>query len=249
MQSQAQRMSLPVTIAAVKRFSEAIIQLKSSYQPQLPLELAFIEAVNGEMIAPALAISGAAAAPIAATTPIATTVAPPTVASVVAPMVSATVSAATVPETKPGTASNNGKQPAATETNLEPPPLDHNAVKKLRNQWKQLQAQIKADMGMSVVAAFNCVRDIAVSDQGVALAFGNNAFAKDMLSQSENHNGITRILSDFLGRPVQLECQMGEQAKLSRRVASTDQTDSNTTDPLVEYAVNNLGAIVVDDEE
>jgi hypothetical protein len=172
----------------------------------------------------------------------ATTVAPPPVAT------------ASTLEAKPNAASGNGKQPATpapvTETaNLEPPPLDHNAVKKLRSQWKQLQAQIKTDLGHSVVAAFNCVRDIAVSDQGVALAFGNNSFAKDMLSQSENHTRITRILSDFLGRPVQLECQTGEQAKISRRVAASEQTDANTTDPLVDYAVNNLGAVVVDDEE
>jgi DNA polymerase-3 subunit gamma/tau len=236
MQTQAQRMSLPTTIAAVKRFSEAVNQLKSSYQPQLPLELAFIEAVNGVMVAPAPTMVVATAP----TAPVATPTTAPTVAT---------------PEVKPSAAPNNGKQqpatptPAPAETTAEPPPLDHNAVKKLRSQWKQLQAQIKTDLGHSVVAAFNCVRDIAVSDQGVALAFGNNSFAKDMLSQTENHNRITRILSDFLGRPVQLECQMGEQAKISRRVAANDQNEANTTDPLVEYAVNNLGAIVVDDEE
>jgi len=69
-----------------------------------------------------------------------------------------------------------------------------------------------------------------------------------MISQSDNHNRIVTILSDFLGRPVQLECQMGEQAKISRRV-SADPVDSNAPDPLVEYAVNNLGARVVEDEE
>jgi hypothetical protein len=165
------------------------------------------------------------------------------------PAVASPTPTVVAPAAKP-TTQPNGKQPAPTPTTeaAEPPPLDHRAVKKLRDQWKQLQAQIKGDLGVKVLAAFNCVRDIAVSDQGVAFAFGNNSFAKDMLSQPENHNRIVTILSDFLGRPVQLECQMGEQAKLSRRVATGEFADGNTTDPLVEYAVNNLGAKVVDSE-
>lgn len=235
MQKQAQQMNLATSVAAVKLFSEAANQLKSSFQPQLPLELAFIEAVNGVVTAPAPVIVAAAAAPATAA---------------VAPQAAATP--AGKPATTPVVASN-GKATAPAEkpqeAPAEPPPLDIAAVKKLRSQWKQLQAQIKADLGVSVVAAFNCVRDIAVSDQAVALAFGNNAFAKDMLSQTENHNQMVRILSDFLGRPVQLECQIGDQAKLSRRVAANDLLEGDATDPLVEYAVNNLGAVVVEDEK
>jgi DNA polymerase-3 subunit gamma/tau len=231
MQSQAQRMTLPVTIAAVKRFSEAINQLKSSYQPQLPLELAFIEAVNGSLLS-----SGAVAPAPVLGTAAAPTTAPP--------------AAAPVMVAKQNTTPANGKPdatPAPVEA-AEPPPLDHTAIKKLRDQWKQLQAQIKVDLGVKVWAALNSVRDIAVSDRSVAFAFGNNAFAQQMMNQPENHGKIVTILSDFLGRPVQLECQLGEQAKLARTVATNELQDS-ITDPLVEYAVNNLGAQVVEDEE
>jgi DNA polymerase-3 subunit gamma/tau len=229
MQSQAQRMTLPMTISAVKRFSEAITELKSSYQPQLPLELAFIEAVNGVVSAPPAAVA-TMAAPALSPAQVAVPIAAP----------------AATPTAKGAAAQTNGKQPASAEA--EPPPLDHTAIKRLRDQWKQLQAQIKVDLGLKVLAAFNCVRDIAVSEQGVAFAFGNNSFAKDMLSQPENHNRIVTILSDFLGLPVQSECQMGEQAKLPRKV-SNEPLDGNATDPLVEYAVNNLGAQVVEDAE
>jgi DNA polymerase-3 subunit gamma/tau len=231
MQSQAQRMSLPITISAVKRFCEAITELKSSYQPQLPLELAFIEAVNGVMTAPVTVV---AAAPVATPTPV--------VQATVAPVTASEVT----PASKAGSKAHAA--PAKTPDEAEPPPLDHNAVKKLRDNWKQLQAQVKVNLGHKVLAAFNCVRDIAVSDQGVAFAFGNNSFAREMISQSDNHNHIVTILSDFLGRPVQLECQMGDQAKISRRV-SAEPVDSDAPDPLVEYAVNNLGARIVEDEE
>jgi hypothetical protein len=81
----------------------------------------------------------------------------------------------------------------------------------------------------------------------VAFAFGNNAFAQQMMNQTENHNRIVAILSDFLGRPVQLECQLGEQAKLARTVAANTSHDEDAPDPLVEYAVNNLGAQIVEE--
>ncbi len=232
MQNQAQRMDLPITISAVKRFSEAITQLKGSYQPQLPLELAFIEAVNGVLMAPAPALVAASATSVAAAVAIPTAVPAPVA----------------TPASKAKSAQPNGVQASASPAEAEPPPLDHTAIKKLRDQWKGLQTQIKSDLGLKVLAAFNCVRDIAVSEQGVAFAFGNNSFAKEMLSQSENHSRIVTILSDFLGRPVQLECQMGDQAKLARRVSANDSLDADAADPLVEYAVNNLGAKIVEDE-
>jgi DNA polymerase-3 subunit gamma/tau len=239
MQSQSQSMTLPNTIAAVKRFSEAINQLKGSYQPQLPLELAFIEAVNGVAVAPA----AVAPAPVA----VAAVAAPTT--PVAAPV--ATAEAAPAAESKTSGKSKTpakGNQPAPTPVEAEPPPLDQAAIKKLRDQWKGLQAQIKNDLGVKVWAALNSVRDIAVSDRGVAFAFGNNAFAQQMISQTENHSRIVTILSDFLGRPVQLECQLGEQAKLARTISVNEVQESDGADPLVEYAVNNLGAKVVEEE-
>jgi hypothetical protein len=188
------------------------------------LELAFIEAANGVMVAPAPVAVGAGAVPNVATV----------------------TAAAATPKAKSPKA--NGAQPAVPVPEAEPAPLDSAAIKKLREQWKVLQAQIKADLGVKVWAALNSVRDIAVSEQGVAFAFGNNAFAQQMMSQTENHSRIVAILSDFLGRPVQLECQLGDQAKLARAVSAHTAQDGDAADPLVEYAVNNLGAKIVDEE-
>jgi DNA polymerase-3 subunit gamma/tau len=240
MQGQAQRLALPTTVAAVKRFSEAIHELKGSYQPQLPLELAFIEAVNGVMVA----------APATLTAEIAGAVTPATATS--APPVTSIAPSAKPAVTAPGKskpAAATGNQPATPPVEVEPPPLDQAAIKKLREQWKALQAQIRTELGHKVLAAFNCVRDIAVSEKGVAFAFGNNAFAQQMISQTENHSRIVAILSDFLGRPVQLECQLGEQAKLARPLATDELQNGDVADPLIEYAVSNLGAKVVEDEE
>jgi DNA polymerase III gamma/tau subunit len=47
MQEQASQLPNPTTLFAIKRFSEAIPELKGGYQPQLPLELALIESIQG----------------------------------------------------------------------------------------------------------------------------------------------------------------------------------------------------------
>ena len=52
MQSQAQQVNLPPTLFAVKRFGEALPKLKGGDQPQLPLELALVEAIQGGPAAP-----------------------------------------------------------------------------------------------------------------------------------------------------------------------------------------------------
>ena len=239
MQGQAQRMTLPATLFAVKRFSEAVNELKGSYQPQLPLELAFIEAVNGApvVIAPApMTVSVPGVVPGAASAP---------VGSAPVPSTEQAVAPATTAKAKGSKAAP--ANPAESAAEGEPPPLDQAAIKKLRDQWKPLQAQIKSELGVKVWAALNSVRDIAVSEQGVAFAFGNNSFAQQMLNQTENHSRLVTILSDFLGRPVQLECQLGEQAKLARTILASEARDGDAPDPLVEYAVNHLGARVVDD--
>jgi DNA polymerase-3 subunit gamma/tau len=225
MQGQAQRMALPATIFAIKRFGEAIPQLKGGYQPQLPLELALIEATQG---APA-AVPAAPSAPAPSAVP-----------------AQATPPAGSKSEAKPPT-----DKPAPVQTEeapvAAPPPLDHAAVQRLRTRWKDFLAAVRQRCGIRVEAALKSVRDVAVADQSVALAFGNNDFTHQMISQSETRGQLAAILSDILGRPVQLECQMGEQARLSGRIAVTAvQENKDGHDPLVEYAVSALGAQVID---
>ncbi len=55
MQGQAKQLPGPATLFAIKRFSEAIPDLKGGYQPQLPMELALIESIQGPAVmAPAV---------------------------------------------------------------------------------------------------------------------------------------------------------------------------------------------------
>jgi DNA polymerase III gamma/tau subunit len=225
MESQAQRMDAAKTLHAIKRFSEAATQLKGSYQPQLPLELALIEAAQGPPAPVQAAASQQASAP--AQTPARSQpkaqAAPPKAAA----------------QTE-DTSTDTSSAPARGE----PAQLDHEGAKKLSEQWRRLLDQVRDRCGHNVRAALNSVRASAVSTHAVALAFGNNEFSRDMVAKPETLKQVTQILSEFLGRPVTVECQMGETAHLSN-TRDTAAPAGGETDSLVEYAVNELGAEVV----
>ena len=167
MQTQAQRMNLPTTLFAVKRFSEAITQLKGSCQPQLPLELALIEALQGAPRRPRRSRSRRPRRPRRNRLP--------------------------NPRPRPSRPRHRPRRPPTRRRKQEatpaakPPPLDQAAVQKLQSQWKRFMAQVREEQGMQVQAALNSVRDIAVSEDGVALAFGNNGFSRDIIARPDIH--------------------------------------------------------------
>jgi DNA polymerase-3 subunit gamma/tau len=234
MQAQAQRMNLSLTLFAVKRFSEAIPQLKGGYQPQLPLELALVEAVQG---APVAAPIQAAQSPIMAQTT-AQPAAPAPATSTVSANAPAARSASPAGEAAPGAAAKPGPLP----------PLDTAAIQKLRSKYRgEFLVEVRKQCGNQVEAALRSVRDIAIAEQTVAFAFGENKFTRDMVARPETLQKVATILANLLGRPVQLECQMGEKAQMSNLVATTaGRRGEDGPDPLVEYAVASLGAEVIE---
>ena len=222
MRRQAGKMELADTLYAVKRFDEAVAQLKGGYQPQLPLELALIEAVRGEPASIAPQVSHESQ-PAAAATP--------------AP----TVKPAVPVETSP-------PRPLAEDKagQVDPAPLDESAGATLRHQWNDFLTTMRSRCGHEVQAALRTVRDVAVSDNTVAFAFGNNDFTRKMVQKPDTLRAVAAALSEMLGRPVNLECQLGEKAELRNVIGSTERTEVKGPDPLVEYAVDELGAEIVE---
>lgn len=237
MQRQAQQLTLPTTLYAIKRFSTAVVELKGSYQPQLPLELAFIEAVQGEVTAPTMMVIPTA--PVAA--PVAVPVAGPVVMT-------------PPPMTTPvdnGAPSPVAPMPAATPSPAEsapkePPPLDAAAIKRLNDQWKDnFLPTVRKQFGVRVEAALRGVRDIAIAQDTVAFAFGSNDFTREMIAEPETNGKIVALLSKILGRSVKLDCQAGERAQLTNMITVTAiAKEDDGVDPLLEYAVTALGAEV-----
>jgi hypothetical protein len=126
--------------------------------------------------------------------------------------------------------------------------LDAEAARRLQARWKEFLTLVKQQCGPHLTAALQAVRDMAVSDSTVALAFGNNEFSRNMVVKPENLPSITTLLSTFLGRQVGLECQLGEKATLAGRLVGTAAAPTSGPDPLVEFAVKDLGAKVIGSE-
>ncbi|RLT43711.1 MAG: DNA polymerase III subunit gamma/tau [Chloroflexi bacterium] len=222
MQVQAQKLTQPQTLYAVKRFGEAIGELKGGYQPQLPLELALIEIVRGPVAA---AVQAPVAQPV-----------------VVQPVAVQPVTAKAAVEEKKA----SPPAPEVTAAQSLPVPLDQNAVSKLRAQWNDVLVAVRERSGLKQQAALRAVRDIAIGENAIALAFGNNKFARDMISDPETMAQVSAILAQFVGRQVGVECLEGETATLSAAAGRALRDDRKTDgpDPLLAFAVSELGAQV-----
>jgi len=225
MRVQAKQMSNAATFAAIKRFSATIQDLKGGYHPQLPLEMALIEAIQGEAIATHVVVQ--------------TAVAPTSTATTSAPPIAKPAALEPPSETTPAPVKAAEPPPA------EPPPLDAAAIQKLKTRWKEFIAIVRSQCGVQVQAALVAVRDIAVGEQTVALAFGTNEFSRDMVARPDTLPKVAGLLSNFLGRTVMLECQVGDQARLADRIVVANTQVGDGPDPLVEYALSTLGAKVV----
>ncbi|MFN8441066.1 MAG: DNA polymerase III subunit gamma/tau [Caldilineaceae bacterium] len=231
MQLQAQQMAQPVTIFAIKRFSEAANDLKGGFQPQLPLEMALIEVVQG----PAVAI----VQNVQVVTP---------TQAVSTPTITAGAQVPVSPQESTPSAQGEGAegQSAKPSTAAVSQTLDANAVRKLQASWGEIKNTAKAQLGLQAVAALNSVRNMAIGEQTVALAFGNNQFSHDIIAKPEMLGKVAAIIAKVVGRPVQLECQMGDSAKLPNMIKIENERKRDGADPLLEYAVSTLGAQVVE---
>ena len=220
-QAQARQADLAAIVYAVKRFSAAVPELKGGYQPQLPLELAFIEAAQG---APAMQ---PAAAPMAQ------------------PIVQQIVTAPLPGSAEVSRAAKPADAVTARPADAEPARLDADAARRLWARWKEYVGLVKTQCGQQAAAALQAVRDIAVGEQTVALAFGNNEFSRSLVAKPEILPCVTETLCRFMGRSITLECQMGDKASIAGRLVAVTETPATGPDPLLEFAVSDLGAKVV----
>lgn len=235
MTAQAQALSRTDTLWAIKRFSEAMQELKGGSQPQLPLELALVEAVQGvpapvaQPVAPSQAAVPAAAA-----------------ASVPASAVAGEKAQKSTPKpAKPPAAPADEGSPAEETASA---PLDADAIQRLRNSWSEFLGLVRERCGPKEQAALRSVQDIAIGGNSVALAFGNNSFTQGVISEPTTKDIIAKILGEILGQPVSLTCQSGDTATLSATAGRVVQEKKSAgPDPLVEFAVSELGAEVMQD--
>lgn len=218
---QAKDLENADTLLAIKRFSQAMTELKGGFQPQLPLELALVELIEGvQQQAPA-------PAPAQVKTQPASPASPPPARTAAQP------------------AARSGKSPVPEQTPVAS--LDAEAMQRLRDRWGEFMNAVRDRCGHKQQASLRSIRDLAIGGDAVAIAFGNNAFSQKMISEAKTRDTISGILAEILGQQIRLICQSGEKATIpSTTGQAVEEPQAGGPDPLLEYAVSELGAKVND---
>ncbi|MDE0080639.1 MAG: DNA polymerase III subunit gamma/tau [Caldilineaceae bacterium] len=221
MQKQAQEIENSDTLGAIKRFSQAMAELKGGFQPQLPLELALVELIEG------VQQQQAAAVPVQSKTQPASPAPPRDARKTAAP------------------AARPSKSPVPDQTTAAP--LDAEATQRLSERWEEFMATVRDRCGHKQQAALRSKSEFAVGGDSVAIAFGDNTFSQNMISEATTRDALSEILSEILGQQVTLICQSGERATIPSAIGhAVEETQASGPDPLLEYAVSELGAEVSD---
>ena len=107
------------------------------------------------------------------------------------------------------------RQHQEQERLLKPVPTD---ASYLRAQWNDVLIAVRERCGLKQQAGLRAVRDIAIGQDAekvvLALAFGNNKFARDLITETETARQVQEILAEMLGQPVVILCQEGEIARV-----------------------------------
>ena len=221
MQRQAKQLSKPETLWAIRRFSEAMSELKGGFQPQLPLELALVEVIEGDQQKAAAPAHTQTLSQPAAPTP------PPAEKSAAQP------------------ASRAAKSPVAERK--ETTPLDAEATQRLRENWDGFLNTVRERCGPKEQASLRSIRDLAIGGDSVAMAFGNNSFTLGVISEARTKDAISAILAEVLGQQVTIFCHSGDKATIPTTAGrAVEEKSTGGPDPLLEYAVSELGAEVSD---
>jgi DNA polymerase-3 subunit gamma/tau len=226
LKAQAERMSTPELLRAVKQFNQAETELRGGWQPQLPLELALVGLVvegGGESVAPVAATPRPAPAvprrerPKAAPSKVETPVqAQPEPSKVETPV-----------RAKP-----ESKAPAQDASGL--------TLEVVQGRWRQVLVEVKArDLG--VQALLNSARPGSVGGDVVTLDVAHE-FARNKLNQQRTKRLVEDVLSQVCGQRCQVAYRIAASASGVEHERANVQ-DEWSDDPLVQ-AAKNLGAEV-----
>ena len=235
MAQRAQQFTLPRLLATIRLFSQATFAPKTTFPPQLPLEMAFVEATLLER----------ASSPSSQEPPARRRVSRPSPAGV---------------ELPPGPPSPKGSEerprPVREEPSIEtprerraPPSTDLEALERVKEAWEGLLAQVKR-RNMHVEALLKSCQPVAVGREVVTLAF-YYPFHKGKIEDPRCKGLVQEVLSEIMGQPYQIECVLVPQEEREGREKQppsppkpSDELGALREDPLIKAALEMGGKIV-----
>ena len=226
MDAQAARLATQQIVRAVKLFNQAASDLRTSWQPQLPLELAYVEAVLGErQAASALVGNPSPASPAAAP---ASTRTPPARApsrSAAPPQPARTVPPA---QNKPAPAAT----PVASKPAPETPPVSSAALSldTVQRRWAHVLEVLKTH-NLPTQALMRSCKPLSVEGSTLVLSWPS-----EMLRGKYEDAKTKRLVEDVISEAVDIRV-------ITRCVVSAKTTKPDD-DPLVQEAIKLGGRVV-----
>jgi DNA polymerase-3 subunit gamma/tau len=243
LEAQAAALSPRALARAVRLFNQAAVEAKGGWQPQLPLEMAFI----------------AAALPPELEGPVSR---PPSGQDVPRTLPPARHSTSPPAKSRPASAHSAPSSPSpSTATVREPEPTYDRAApgdgsltpETLRSRWPEFLNALRP-RNLSLEALMRSCEPVAVEGDVVSLEFAHN-FHRSKVEEEHNKHLIEDVLSTLVGQRYRVRCVLGQGRAVTppQRPASKSADEEATPsaeqiiaeDPVVRAAVEDLGAQIV----
>jgi DNA polymerase-3 subunit gamma/tau len=245
LEAQAAAFSPRTLARAVRLFNQAAAEAKGGWQPQLPLEMAFIEATLSPK--PESSVSREPPAPTGSHTP------PSARRSTSSAEPSRSTPARSASPSPPQSPAETIREPAPTYAALAPG--DGSLTPEtLRSRWSELLNALRP-RNLSLEALMRACEPVAVEGDVVVLGFVHD-FHRSKVEEEHNKQDVEDVLSELTGRRCRVRCVLAQQdhtAKASQRPASgsagrkaiPSAEQIIAEDPVVRAAVEDLGAQIV----
>ena len=240
MREQLARLTLPRLADALRIFSQSEGIARGEMRPQVPLELAFVQAVllgspqEGARQPTIPALQPEAGAPAGSRHASTREAARPAAASA-----GAAASAAPQRTEPPARAAAGATRPASTTP--APEAGDAVTLAQLIRRWPEILQRLRG--------ASKVLEALMRSGRPCELAGGKvvfemeAAFHRERVMEEKNRRILEQVLQEFLGAPCKVECVVaGRRSPQGARGSAVDEAVRE--DPVVRYAVEDLGARV-----
>lgn len=200
----------------IKAFNAAAADTRAGWQPSLPLEMAFIEALEGPAPAPQAPETTQPARPVTQPAP---------------PSRPAAGPRPTAPR-PPAEPESGAPAPAGPGANS-----DDLLLRRVNENWRQILQEVREE-NSHTQGLLNSSKPFGVKDGVLFLAF-NGPFAKTKIEEGEHLEIVRRVFQRVLGEDVPLRCIVGT----GRKGSLPPDVDS---DGMVAAAMRDLGGEIVD---
>nr|HID13663.1 DNA polymerase III subunit gamma/tau [Anaerolineae bacterium] len=247
LEEQAAAFSPQALARVVRLFNQAAAEAKGGWQPQLPLEMAFIEAT----LPPEPESAASHQPPPPAST---RTLPPSRRPTSPSPQSPRPTPARSAPPSPPSPRPRTVREPAKYASL---PPSDRSLTPEmLRRRWPELLNALRPH-NLALEALMRSCEPVAIEGNVVVLGFAHN-FHRSKVEEEQNKRIVEDALSSLIGQQCRVRCILAHRERAATRSPRSKPVSAKAVspaeqiiaeDPVVRAAVEDLGAQIVQRHE